>query len=121
MEPRHLIMVMKRGHFKYPPANAGLFSGVFKIANLEHYGQVLNKKNPAKNRDHDLLPDHDGKYSYNTSESQAPCITHKDLSRVRIVPEKTYTGPDKSAYINYKFTGIWDVHNIQIIGENEVT
>src|ERR1039457_1983680 len=114
-------MMMKRGHLKYSFPGAESFPGEFKIAYLQHYRQCFCKKKSTKNANKDLFPDHDGKYRNDTSESQASCITHKNLCRIRIIPEKTNAGPDKSAYIDYQFTGIWDIHYIQVIGKNDVT
>src|SRR6185312_9166483 len=61
------------------------------------------------------------KGSDNSTKRQASGISHENLRRISIVPQKAYTGTNKRGYKNCQFTQIRDVHNVQVFGNAHIT
>ena len=48
----------------------------------------LDHKDRSGDDEDDLLTDEDGCRAHHSSEKEASCVTHEDLGRVRVEPEK---------------------------------
>ena len=93
MQARFLVMVMDGRHLENPPPHPKPLPRVFKITDLQNYGQTLDQKDPAQKRQHQLLPRNHRQNRNERTQRQRANIPHKNLRRISIIPHETHARP----------------------------
>src|ERR1700745_3316687 len=92
--------MMQRSHPKESPSSACRSLGHLKKTHLQHDRKSLNNKNTANHHEHEFLFSQHRHSADGAANRQAANVTHKDLSRRSVVPEKPETGAGHGAAKN---------------------
>jgi len=103
---------VERRHFKYSPAFPELPSRIFEVTHLKYNRKVLHQEDPAENGYHYLLADYIAKTAIIPPSARLP-VSPINTWQVGIVPEKTYTSPDKCCNVNGQLTCFGDIHKFR--------
>ncbi len=102
---------MQRGHAE--DALAGEFEGT----DLQHHRDGFHDEDATHDEQHDFLPHDDRDHTQRSTQCQGADITHEDLGRIGVEPEKTETGAADGGAEYGELTGARHIGHAQIFGE----
>ena len=105
---------MQRCHQENTPAFTILLLGIFKIGYLKNDGYSFKQEDAAQDGDEQFFPNSKRQYCDHSSECKTACITHKDLSRVRVVPQKSEACTNKCSTKDHLLSEVGDVHYVEV-------
>src|SRR5690625_4900088 len=105
MIPQFLMMMMHWCLSAKSHAETNCLLCVFEISHLQNNTQCLHKEYPAKSRDQQFVPEENRHSGDDRTQRQTTVITHKNSSRIGIVPQKPNTSSHKTSHKNHQLSG----------------
>src|SRR5216684_7783051 len=107
-------MVMNGGH----PKNA--LAAQFERAHLQNHRDGFQHKNAANEEQQNLLLDDDRNHAERPAQRERPHISHENLRRMRVVPQKAERRADERAAEHRQLADLRDILYVQVRRPAEV-
>src|SRR3972149_1816807 len=102
--------MMDRCHLKHPLASE------LKGCHLQYDRDCFYDEDPPYNCEDYLMLCNDGKGTEGTSEPERTHIAHKNISRIRVIPEKAERSTKHGTTENSQFSGAGEIEDLKILG-----
>src|SRR4030043_1435732 len=97
-------------HLKQP------FTRELKGCHLQYDRDCFNDEDPSYNREYYLVLCNNGKGTEGTPESERTHITHENISRIRVIPEKAERSSKQETPVKFQISSTSEIENLKKLG-----
>src|SRR4030042_6645371 len=97
-------------HLKQP------FTRELKGCHLQYDRDCFNDEDTSHNCEDDFMFCNNSKGTERTSEPERTHISHKNISRIRVIPEKAERSTKHGTTENSQFSGAGEIEDLKILG-----